>query len=108
MSIRFDDALTTRGTGDVSDAEAWFDRAYFNIFAGIERPAVVLGGAHHPNADRGRGVSDGYIVVLHEGQQRNLRFSEPGAVSRVVLGSAFRGRRGAVRSIPGRHGAQLP
>ncbi|MAO81772.1 MAG: hypothetical protein CMH82_14165 [Nocardioides sp.] len=81
MSIRFDDALTTRGTGDVSDAEAWFDRAYFNIFAGIERPAVVLGGAHHPNADRGRGVSDGYIVVLHEGQQRNLRFSEPGAVA---------------------------
>ena len=68
MSIRFDDALTTRGTGDVSDAEAWFDRAYFNIFAGIERPAVVLGGAHHPNADRGRGVSDGYIVVLHEGR----------------------------------------
>ena len=38
MSIRFDDALTTRGTGDVSDAEAWFDRAYFNIFAGIDRP----------------------------------------------------------------------
>ncbi|MEP9362140.1 hypothetical protein ABLE68_04170 [Nocardioides sp. CN2-186] len=72
----FDDPLLTTAMGNGADGPMWFDRAYFNLFNAPGFPAVVVGAAHYPNAGEGRGVSDGYAIVLSGESQRNLRFSQ--------------------------------
>lgn len=53
-------------------APEWFDRFYFSLLP-PGGSLVAIGGSVYPNA----GVIDGYAVLLRDGVQRNLRFSDP-------------------------------
>lgn len=58
----------------------FFDRFYFNLHGPTSPvPFVMVGSGRYPQA----GVSDGYLIAVVDGQQRNLRFAGASAEREV-------------------------
>ncbi|WP_066520671.1 hypothetical protein [Curtobacterium ammoniigenes] len=80
-----DDAIAI-GTTDVPDG--WFDRFIVNLHpADASAPTLHIGGGVYP----ARGVADGFVLAVLDGEQRNLRLSTTLADVRET----------ASRSVPG-------
>lgn len=66
----FDDAMVSENAPDLP--ERFFDRFMFNMHPGdATAPTVILGAGHYAPKD----VSDGFLILSTEEEQRNLRFS---------------------------------
>ncbi|MBB6376928.1 hypothetical protein BKA01_004186 [Pseudonocardia eucalypti] len=63
------DALVTEAPAEA--APGWFDRFYFNAHRGSEPPYLMVGAGVYPDKQ----LADGYVVVVTEHEQINLRVS---------------------------------
>ena len=52
--------------------QGWFDRFYFNLHDTARAPYVLMGAGVYP----GTRVIDGYVMVVTDDRQRNIRFSD--------------------------------
>lgn len=64
------DALIDQVRDDLP--KGWFDRFYFNAHGAASGPYLLMGAGVYP----GTRVIDGYAMLVTEGRQRNIRFSE--------------------------------